>query len=62
MTETISHWNDGKRQDGGSGRTGPVVDPATGRERARAAFASVEEVHWPEPEPRGVDLGFPRSR
>jgi malonate-semialdehyde dehydrogenase (acetylating)/methylmalonate-semialdehyde dehydrogenase len=62
MTETISHWIDGKRQDGYSGRTGPVFDPATGRERARVAFASVEEVRWPEPEHRGVDLGFPRSR
>jgi malonate-semialdehyde dehydrogenase (acetylating)/methylmalonate-semialdehyde dehydrogenase len=44
MTETISHWIDGKRQDGCSGRTGPVFDPATGRETARVAFASVEEV------------------
>jgi malonate-semialdehyde dehydrogenase (acetylating)/methylmalonate-semialdehyde dehydrogenase len=44
MTETVSHWIDGKRQDGLSGRTGPVFDPATGRERARVAFASVEEV------------------
>jgi malonate-semialdehyde dehydrogenase (acetylating)/methylmalonate-semialdehyde dehydrogenase len=44
MTETISHWINGKRQDGVSGRTGPVFDPATGAERARVAFASVEEV------------------
>jgi malonate-semialdehyde dehydrogenase (acetylating)/methylmalonate-semialdehyde dehydrogenase len=44
MAETISHWIDGKRQDGFSGRSGPVFDPATGRERARVAFASVEEV------------------
>jgi malonate-semialdehyde dehydrogenase (acetylating)/methylmalonate-semialdehyde dehydrogenase len=44
VTETISHWIDGKRQDGHSGRTGPVFDPATGSERARVAFANVEEV------------------
>ena len=44
MTDTISHWIDGKPQDGRSGRTGPVFDPATGRERARVAFASAEEV------------------
>ncbi|MBW1885798.1 MAG: aldehyde dehydrogenase family protein, partial [Deltaproteobacteria bacterium] len=44
MTETISHWIDGKRQDGYSGRTGPIFDPATGKERARVAFASAEEV------------------
>jgi malonate-semialdehyde dehydrogenase (acetylating)/methylmalonate-semialdehyde dehydrogenase len=44
MTETISHWIDGKRQDGRSGRSGPVFDPATGTERARVDFASVEEV------------------
>jgi malonate-semialdehyde dehydrogenase (acetylating)/methylmalonate-semialdehyde dehydrogenase len=44
MTETLTHWIDGKRQDGSSGRSGPVFDPATGRERARVAFASAEEV------------------
>ena len=44
MTETISHWIDGKPQDGQSGRSGPVFDPATGKERARVAFASAEEV------------------
>jgi malonate-semialdehyde dehydrogenase (acetylating)/methylmalonate-semialdehyde dehydrogenase len=44
MTETISHWIDGKPRDGQSGRSGPVFDPATGVERARVAFASVEEV------------------
>ncbi len=44
MAEIISHWIDGKRQDGVSGATGPVFDPATGHERARVAFASAEEV------------------
>ena len=44
MAEIISHWIDGKRQDGVSGATGPVFDPATGQERARVAFASAEEV------------------
>ena len=44
MTETISHRIDGKRQDGTASRTGPVFDPATGKERPRVAFASVQEV------------------
>ena len=44
MAETITHWIDGKPQDGQSGRSGPVFDPATGQEKARVAFASVEEV------------------
>ncbi len=44
MAETIAHWISGKPRDGQSGRSGPVFDPATGRERARVAFASVEET------------------
>ncbi len=44
MSETIAHWIDGKPQDGQSGRTGPVYNPATGVEQARVAFASAEEV------------------
>jgi malonate-semialdehyde dehydrogenase (acetylating)/methylmalonate-semialdehyde dehydrogenase len=44
MADTITHWIDGRPQDGRSGRSGPVFDPATGRERARVAFASAEEV------------------
>jgi malonate-semialdehyde dehydrogenase (acetylating)/methylmalonate-semialdehyde dehydrogenase len=44
MTETITHWIGGKPQDGQSGRSGPVFNPATGQETARVAFASVEEV------------------
>ena len=44
MTASIPHWIGGERRDGNSGRTGPVFDPATGRERARVAFASAEEV------------------
>jgi malonate-semialdehyde dehydrogenase (acetylating)/methylmalonate-semialdehyde dehydrogenase len=44
MAETISHWVDGKPRDSRSGRTGPVFAPGTGNERARVAFASVEEV------------------
>jgi len=44
MTATISHWIDGAPRAGKSGRTGPVFDPATGRERARVAFASAAEV------------------
>jgi malonate-semialdehyde dehydrogenase (acetylating)/methylmalonate-semialdehyde dehydrogenase len=44
MSDVISHWIDGKPRDGTSGRHGPVFDPATGKERARAPYASVEEV------------------
>ena len=44
MAETISHWIDGSPEPGNSGRSGPVYDPVTGKERARVAFASVEEV------------------
>jgi malonate-semialdehyde dehydrogenase (acetylating)/methylmalonate-semialdehyde dehydrogenase len=40
----ITHWIDGKPVDGQSGRDGAVFDPATGRERARVAYASAEEV------------------
>jgi hypothetical protein len=35
MTETLSHWIDGKRRDGYSGRTAPVFDLTRGKERAR---------------------------
>ncbi len=38
MTETISHWIDGKRRDGHSGRTGPVFDLARRKERARGVI------------------------
>jgi malonate-semialdehyde dehydrogenase (acetylating)/methylmalonate-semialdehyde dehydrogenase len=44
VAESIAHWIDGKPQDGQSGRSGPVFNPATGQETARVAFASVEEV------------------
>ena len=44
MAETIPHWINGTREPGSSGRSGPVYDPATGKERARVAFASIEEV------------------
>ena len=44
MSEIVVHWIDGKFQDGQSGRTGPVFNPATGIEKARVAYASVEEV------------------
>ena len=40
----IEHWIGGKRTSGTSGRTAPVQDPATGRQQAEVALASVEEV------------------
>ena len=44
MTETISHGIDGRLENGHSGRSGPVFDPATGKQRARVVFASVDEL------------------
>ncbi len=41
---TIDHWIGGKRRPGGSGRTGPVYDPATGAQTGEVAFASPEEI------------------
>jgi malonate-semialdehyde dehydrogenase (acetylating) / methylmalonate-semialdehyde dehydrogenase len=40
----ISHWINGRLVEGTSGRTGPVYDPATGRQAKEVDFASVEEV------------------
>jgi malonate-semialdehyde dehydrogenase (acetylating)/methylmalonate-semialdehyde dehydrogenase len=52
MTETvdapaatrIQHWIGGRRVEGGSGRSGPVYNPATGRQTGAVDFATVEEV------------------
>jgi hypothetical protein len=38
MTETISRGIDGEWQGGDASRAGPVLDPATGKERARGAI------------------------
>jgi malonate-semialdehyde dehydrogenase (acetylating) / methylmalonate-semialdehyde dehydrogenase len=40
----INHWIGGKRYEGGSGRVGPVYDPATGVQTGAVDFASVEEI------------------
>ncbi len=40
----ISHWIDGKRAEGTSGRSGPVYNPARGVQTGEVDFASVEEV------------------
>ena len=40
----IPHWIGGTRVDGTSGRTGPVFNPATGRQSGAVDLASVEEV------------------
>ncbi len=40
----ITHWIDGAAVAGTSGRTGPVYNPATGRQTADVDLASVEEV------------------
>ena len=41
---SIGHWVGGKPVEGGSGRAGPVYNPATGEQQASVAFASAEEV------------------
>jgi malonate-semialdehyde dehydrogenase (acetylating)/methylmalonate-semialdehyde dehydrogenase len=40
----IGHWIGGRSVEGTSGRTGPVYNPATGRQTGEVAFASVEEI------------------
>jgi malonate-semialdehyde dehydrogenase (acetylating)/methylmalonate-semialdehyde dehydrogenase len=40
----VSHWIGGALVPGGSGRSGPVFDPATGRQSKTVDFASAEEV------------------
>ncbi len=40
----ISHWIGGRSVAGSSGRSGPVYDPAMGRQTGAVDFASVEEV------------------
>jgi malonate-semialdehyde dehydrogenase (acetylating)/methylmalonate-semialdehyde dehydrogenase len=40
----ISHWINGRIVEGGSGRRGPVFDPATGRQTKWVDFASTDEV------------------
>src|SRR4051812_1604088 len=40
----VTHWIDGARRPGTSGRSGPVYDPATGRLARLVDFASSEEV------------------
>ncbi len=42
--ERVGHWIDGQRVAGTSGRSGPVFDPATGRQARAVDFASVAEV------------------
>lgn len=42
--KTIGHWANGKAVAGGSGRSGPVFNPATGAQQAEVGFASPEEV------------------
>ncbi len=52
MTETVQapaftripHWIGGRRVEGTSGRSGPVYNPAMGRQTGAVDFATVEEV------------------
>src|SRR5215831_8134403 len=40
----IPHWVDGAVHPGTSGRTGPVFNPATGKQTGEVDLASAEEV------------------
>src|SRR5881392_1472942 len=40
----ISHWIGGRTVAGESGRSGPVYNPATGRQTGEVDFATVDEV------------------
>jgi malonate-semialdehyde dehydrogenase (acetylating)/methylmalonate-semialdehyde dehydrogenase len=40
----IPHWIGGRRTESASGRSGPVFNPATGRQTGAVDFATVEEV------------------
>jgi len=42
--ELIEHWIDGRATPGGSGRRGPVYNPAAGEQRAEVAMASRADV------------------
>jgi malonate-semialdehyde dehydrogenase (acetylating)/methylmalonate-semialdehyde dehydrogenase len=44
MTQRISHWIDGRKTPGTSGRTSPVYNPATGQRTAEVELASGSEV------------------
>jgi malonate-semialdehyde dehydrogenase (acetylating) / methylmalonate-semialdehyde dehydrogenase len=44
MTQRISHWMDGRKTAGSSGRTAPVYNPATGQASAEVELAEGEEV------------------
>ena len=41
----ISHWIDGRLQEGASGRVGPVYNPATGVQTGAVALADESEAH-----------------
>ena len=44
MTTRISHWIDGRRTPGTSGRTAQVFNPATGEQTAEVELASADDV------------------
>ena len=42
--QLIQHWINGKLHEAESERRGPVFNPATGKQAAEVAFASVADV------------------
>jgi malonate-semialdehyde dehydrogenase (acetylating)/methylmalonate-semialdehyde dehydrogenase len=55
----ITHWIDGAPAPGTSGRSGPVYNPATGRQTGVVDFASVEEI---DAAVRAAKAAFPAWR
>jgi malonate-semialdehyde dehydrogenase (acetylating) / methylmalonate-semialdehyde dehydrogenase len=55
----IGHWIAGSRVEGGSGRSGPVYNPATGEQSGLVDFASVDEV---DAAVAGAKAAFPAWR
>ncbi|MBL7493186.1 CoA-acylating methylmalonate-semialdehyde dehydrogenase [Frankia sp. AgB1.9] len=57
----IGHWIDGKAVAGGSGRFGPVWNPATGEQAAQVALASLEEINAAVASAKAAFTGWRRT-
>ena len=60
MVRELSHYIDGQRIDGTSGRFSDVYDPCTGEVQARLPLASADEVGTPSPMPEKGQLEWAR--
>ncbi len=57
----LGHYIAGRLRTGVSGRSGPVFDPATGKEARRVAFASQEEIDQAVATAREAQVGWART-